>query len=167
MTQQPDPPPRRPLPIAGIFTAEEWITCNVIREAHEQDPTNYPEALKCESQFDSALYGARVLTGLGHQFTGFDLDLHDLDEHGRPRIDIRTQRPLGGAANLIGLGPVVWVETALAFGRRHHPGAEGLLDLLDSLVQRTREQWGDAWEGLNEEAETALAQAEAEAGGVH
>ena len=151
-------------PISGIFTPEEWIACNIIREAHAQNPTDHPEAEGCETMLDSLLYGAAVLSRNGYDFKGFSLDLGDRAPNGRPKLEIHAVSPLGGASNLVGKGPVKMCEVALRFLTMNCPDAADEIDMVQSLLETRRHQWGDRWEELENEAEGAIEQAKQEAG---
>jgi hypothetical protein len=111
---------------------------------------------------DSLLYGAGVLGHHGYRFRGFDLDLGSRDPNGRPRIDIRTRQPLGGAPNLVGLGPIAMCTIAERFLIINLPHAETEIDMVRDLYTHLTTEWGDGWEELASGAEEALARATAD-----
>ena len=151
-------PRRQPISISALFTPAEWITCNIIAEAHSLNPVDYPLAADLQRMSDMLMYGGLHLTDLGYQFHGLTFRTDQLDDNGRPQLDIHTPAPLGGSPGLIGLGPVKLCEIALSFLTENCPDADTDIDMIRTLLDERKEQWADGWDRVGEQAEAAMEQ---------
>lgn len=151
---------RRPFALSGLFTPIEWAACNVVREVHEHlAPDDHPLACRTETLTDSLMYGALILHNHGYEFTGFRLKPRRVGE--RPELTVIAAEPLGGAANLIGLGPVRMAAMTLEFLKREVPQADDDIALVETHLTNLYDEWGDHWDELAAAADRAMAMAEA------